>query len=317
MRRELPWELLDRYFAGTATPSEVHEVETWVASAPDRAGELNALRDIWRLGAAPPVDAPAWDTDRAIASLRGHIRADRRVERSVFLRHVAALAAAIVVAIGIVRYRDVILARTFVTAAGQRQRVSLADGTAILLAPGSRLTVRGRDVSLDGEGYFAVRYDAARPFHVHVGAAILTDLGTVFDVRSYPEDQGVRVVVTEGRVGVAPAGLDPRVVLGAGQTTRVSATGIAGVIERADTAALTGWRHGHLEFADVPLRDALSELSRWYDLDLRVRDDVDGARRLTIAFTDAPADDVLHGIARTLGLTYTQHHRTVTFSPAH
>jgi transmembrane sensor len=305
---ELPWELLDRYFAGVATLVEAARVEAWVAAEPGREAEIESLRAVWQLGAERPVNAPAWNTDRTIAALHHGMRAQARRRNVASRRSAVAIAAAVLIAIGLPIARGWLTVRSATTHAGERRTVSLADGTTITLAPVSHVVVRGRDVTLVGEAMFSVRTDTAHPFRVHAGRAVVTDLGTQFDVRAYPEDSATRVVVTEGVVA-----LSPRVRLSAGQLARIDANGVVGPVAMTRAAALIGWTRGHLEFADVPLRDALVELSRWYDLDLRVDDPAEEGRRLTIAFTDAPADDVLHGVASTLGLTYAVSGRTVTF----
>ena len=63
-----------------------------------------------------------------------------------------------------------------------------------------------REVELEGEAYFAVVHDAARPFAVRAHGAVATDVGTAFDVRAYPEDAGARIAVTEGAVAVTAPG---------------------------------------------------------------------------------------------------------------
>ena len=66
----------------------------------------------------------------------------------------------------------------------------LADGSRVVLGPDSRLTVPAdfgsgaRAVELEGDGYFDVRHDAAKPFAVRVGQALVEDVGTTFRVES-------------------------------------------------------------------------------------------------------------------------------------
>src|SRR4029078_6001494 len=109
-------------------------------------------------------------------------------------------------------------AKTFATANGQRDSVRLDDGTRVVLAPESRLTVamgygdKVREVELTGEAYFDVHHDAARPFVVHAGGADIRDLGTTFTVRS-TADQGVRVAVTSGSVSFAASKAAPNAAI--------------------------------------------------------------------------------------------------------
>src|SRR3982751_821192 len=90
-----------------------------------------------------------------------------------------------------------------VAAVAQQTRVTLGDGTRVVLNAGSRLSYaddfgRGtRDVVLDGEGYFDVVHDASRPFRVLARGSVAQDVGTRFVVRAYPEQRAVDVVVTD------------------------------------------------------------------------------------------------------------------------
>src|SRR5207237_9972361 len=73
--------------------------------------------------------------------------------------------------------------REFATARGRRAAIELADGTRIVLSVDSKLRVpvdygvTARAVYLEGEAYFAIAPDAARPFAGHAGQGIMRDMG--------------------------------------------------------------------------------------------------------------------------------------------
>ncbi|MBI2497430.1 MAG: FecR domain-containing protein [Opitutae bacterium] len=84
----------------------------------------------------------------------------------------------------------------------------LTDGSVIALNRGavatSQFTAGERRVRLDrGEAHFQVAHDAARPFVVEAGGVAVRAVGTAFNVRL--ESASVEVLVTEGKVSVAPA----------------------------------------------------------------------------------------------------------------
>jgi transmembrane sensor len=206
---------------------------------------------------------------------------------------------------------------------GQRAQFRLADGTQVLLGGGSTLRHQrdfnggAREVSLEGEAYFTVEHDPRRPFRVRAGNLVATDLGTEFVVRAFPETEGAQVIVRSGTVAVRP--LEPRGEGHAGATVlpgelgRIDAGGQARV-ERADTAAYFAWTTGTLVFDGTPLRDALPQLSRWYDLDFRVAEASLGAIPLSGRLGQTLTPSRLDLLAASMGLKQVQRGRTVTFS---
>lgn len=89
------------------------------------------------------------------------------------------------------------------TQVGEQRRVALQDGSVALINTDSRLAVSFDDsrrrISLKrGEAWFKVAKDTGRPFVVDAGQVHVRATGTAFSVRRDPD--GVRVVVTEGRV---------------------------------------------------------------------------------------------------------------------
>jgi transmembrane sensor len=85
-------------------------------------------------------------------------------------------------------------------------------------------------------------------------------------------------------------------------------------VEQADTAAYFAWTRGILMFDATPLREALPQLSRWYDLDFRLSDTSLGSVPLSGTLDRMLTDDRLELIAGSLGLRQTRSGRVVTFS---
>jgi transmembrane sensor len=193
------------------------------------------------------------------------------------------------------------------TGRGERRTMKLPDGSEVTLAPASSLTfnevtfARARAVQLDGEAYFRVSHDAARPFTVHSGNVSTRVLGTEFSVRSRGERNGVRIVVAAGRVAVSfVKGAAGSETLERGDLAELAGDGRVRVERGVDVSTYTGWTSGRLAFRDVTLGEAIPELERWYAVQLRAGDSAISARRFTATFGGEPVGQVLVGLALAL-----------------
>jgi ferric-dicitrate binding protein FerR (iron transport regulator) len=331
------WELLDRYLAGQSEPAERERIERWLAEAPRR----RLMADCLRLAVAPAFEpSAAPDREAAWARLELELRVGRPSEGFSLLTRrrwpVALRVAAAVLLVGsgalvvwAERHRAdgsqaaPVAVRTLTTPRGQRAAFKLPDGSSVVLGPASTLRHaadfgrEGRELSLEGEAYFEVRHDERRPFVVRAGDVVAQDLGTEFVIRVYPEDAHARVVVRQGTVALhaagAPQQAGPR-VLGPGDLGRLSVNGEL-IVERADTAAYFAWTEGRLTFDGVPLREALPQLGRWFDLDFRLGDSTLGDVPLTATFKNQQTDEVLDLLAASLEMRQVKHGRVVTLYP--
>jgi ferric-dicitrate binding protein FerR (iron transport regulator) len=338
-------ELAGRWVTETASPEERRALERWMAEDPARRALVAQLEEAWRRAGAfdarPSAD-DAVDLDAKWLAIRQAMGPTRVVtfpsplsRPSRLRRHAAAYAAAaatIMVTIGAALLwtadtkRGVpgaaapVAMHEYVTPRGQRAGFRLPDGTQVMLSVDSRLRVpadygvRDRELYLSGEAYFEVRHDPAARFLVHTQHAVTEDLGTRFAVRAYPTDTVVQVVVAEGQVAVRAA--RKQALLGAGQRGRATQGGEVTTQSDGDVEHYLAWTKGRLEFRGVPLKDALPEMNRWFDLDFRLGDSALAGRRLTAAFRDQPDDQILRGVARTLVLRFERQGRVVTFYDA-
>jgi transmembrane sensor len=167
-------------------------------------------------------------------------------------------------------------ARTLIANQGERKAILLGDSTNVRLGGDSRLTVppgfgdRLRGVGLQGTGTFTVAQGQERVFQVRAKNAVIKAVGTQFGVRAYPDEDFVAVRVKEGRVSVQGQG-ETR-TLTAGQALMVDADGTLREPTADELDAALGWTEGRLVLRQMPVRDALKHLQRWYALGLVVRD---------------------------------------------
>jgi len=178
----------------------------------------------------------------------------------------------------------------YATAIGERQSVTLSDGSKILLNTDSRLQVEytpeEREVRLlKGEAYFEVAHNPARPFLVYAGSNVIRAVGTAFSV--YVQTRDVRVVVTEGKVELSTITNEaPTTSTGAATTKTVdlaaiNADQIAAIAEQVETiqtipsAEVTrklSWREGVLSFDGEPLEQVVQEVSRYTPVTIVISD---------------------------------------------
>lgn len=316
----LDLNLLDRYLAGACSAQEREDIELWIAADPANDRWVRGLHHVLAEEAARTA---------ARTTIKRQIAAERPVRSHWAMIAKLAAAVALVVGAGLAvwtvtrppRGAGTVAERVLTTPPGQRASFQLPDGTQVMLGVASTLrhamTLDGgsREVRVEGEAYFKVVHDERRPFVVRAGDIVATDLGTEFVVRAYPEDGHARVVVREGTVALrAAAARDTGAVrvLGPGDLGRLSLTGEP-VAEPADTSALFAWTDGWLVFTGTPLRDALPQLSRWYDLDFRLADSSLGDIRLSASLRNRPTAEALDLLANSLGLRQDRRGRVVTF----
>jgi transmembrane sensor len=164
------------------------------------------------------------------------------------------------------------------TAIGEIRRVPLGDGSLAAVNTQTKLSVTIkpalRQVALaQGEAWFQVAKDRARPFIVEAGDVRVKAVGTAFSIRR--TEQGAQVQVTEGVVEVWSVKGDKHVRrISAGARTFVSdmagpAPVVRGNIEIDRTLA---WRNGQLVFEGNTLGEAAAEFNRYNRIKVEVAD---------------------------------------------
>ena len=320
------WEALARYLAGESSPEEVARIQRLLAEEPERAAAMNALASMMRSLEPPPP--PNLDVDAAWLRTRARMREmdvvplplaqqalrpagpgqPRRWRGPMLLT--GALAAALA---GLLLWSRLApsgpreTSRVIATPIGGRDSITFPDGSRILVAPGSRLVLshlpgeRPSTATLEGEAFFDIPHDAARPFRVEAGSVEISDLGTRFSVR-HRESAATEVEVMQGSVGFGLRGANP-VVLQAGDRGVQVGTESPRVTRAALGSEPPAWTEGRLVFADVGFSRVQDDLRRWFGIELETRDTLLAARHFTASFQGESVRQVVDILALTVGAT--------------
>src|SRR5215213_3955450 len=348
------WEGLARFLAGESGPDEERRIRESLASDAERAALVNALDATLAPPVEAPLSPREVEAALASVMKRRDLPADPPTTAEVIplrprptaeiaqLRSrwrgagLRAAAAVLVVAGASMLWRAaqdesrapadgqvaVAPSRSYRTGVGEVDTLKLADGSTVVLGPSSHLALGGafgkgeRETTLEGEAYFDVVHDDARPFVVRTAGATLRDIGTSFSVRS-DDARGTRVAVTSGAVDVVATGRRAAspTVLHAGDRAEVTGDGMRverGVVTEAEHA----WTRGVLEFRDAPLQAVAAELRRWYGVELVVTDSTIAGRRLTATFDRSSADDLGRVLGAVLGGSVTRSGDTLRLGAA-
>ena len=307
-----------------ATPQEAREVARWLSSS-EGSSDLSQLIDeearMLETGERTPVSGvPSEELFRRVRALL----ARRRRWRVAFRVAAVLIPCLLVLGIGLRLDRQVggifsspQYAEIYVPK-GERMQMAFQDGTRVWLNSDTRLRYperfgfSERRIELDGEAYFIVSHNPARPFIVGVGGAQVQVLGTEFNVQAYRESPVISVALDQGSVSMSDGRnsflLAPSDRLTYDRTTR------QGRLDHVDTSGASLWRKSIISFKDTPLEEVLRTLGRWYDVTFKVTDPRAYGYYFTLTTCDSPLDEILSEMQRIAPMHFTREGSTIVIA---
>jgi transmembrane sensor len=307
-----------RLDAGELSDEEQRELNAWLTSAPHHHGALVRARAVWgdldRLGAiagGSSRDEPVVPAEGARALAMPKSTPITRRSRRWWL---SAAAAACLVVAGVTWFATVSGRQVYESDIGEVRRLTLADGSTMVLNTASRAVVRftdaTREVQLErGEALFEVQKNKRRPFIVRTGEVSVRAVGTAFAVRV--GEARVDVTVTEGVVeltrasGVGPGAAtpEPPARLAANEHATVRATGAVAIESVAPPVVERhlAWRNGVLAFNGETLGEAVEEINRHNHRQIVIDDAALSARPVVGIFRANDIDGFAQAAAAALG----------------
>jgi transmembrane sensor len=324
-RHQRAAELLVAVQAEGAPPEAFMEMLAWCDADPANKQAMERIEEAWAVGAELTAArvARSSDSGRDPRPL-GWFRMNFAGHRGLALGGVAA--ALLLALVGLHwsggGFLDAPATDRIATARATHEKASLPDGSVVELGGKSSVSVvytpQSRVVIADdGETYYKVSKDRARPFIVRAGAVTITAVGTAFVVRRAGES--VSVSVTEGAVDIrVDAGrreVEP-VRAEAGQGVRYDKGELSQSVETVSPDVALAWREGRLQFVDEPLRLVLASVNRYYGRELLIDPAIEDLRFTGTVFGDG-IDPWLKGVAAAFGVRVVEiDRRRVMIAPA-
>lgn len=311
-------DLIGKVLAGEATTEEQLQVEQWARENEVNRKYYEHLQTIFDKSASANVQIQ-FDTDAAWRAVRAKITkqkaqdAKRKTQDEYWSGW--KIAASITFLLGVVyviyQWKDAPV-QTFAVASDKvTVQDTLPDGSTAFLNKRSELSFeynakeKTRRVKLKGEAYFTVKHEADKPFVIETDEVLVRDIGTEFNLKAYPDQDTIEIVVTSGEVQfytVKNSGLN----LKAGEKGIYSKRSKEFYrIEKIDTNTLA-YKTKVFSFNNTDLGAVVNLLNDVYSSKIKLINKDLRNCRLTANFKEDNPDTIVEVIAETMGLTITR-----------
>jgi ferric-dicitrate binding protein FerR (iron transport regulator) len=161
-------------------------------------------------------------------------------------------------------------------------KISLPDGSNVWLNHSSTLKYpaifqrNSRTVELTGEGYFEVAHNPKVPFIVKAGGIQVLARGTTFNILAYPDEERIETSLINGCVEIQIAEPDGKII----PLLKMKPTDLS-IFQKSNNKISTrtigddryfSWKEGKLMFNKEPITEVVKKLSRWFNVDIQIKD---------------------------------------------
>ena len=310
MKRHIPWDLLITHLKNEANSEKEQFVAEWRAVA----GNEEFYKEICSLWDVIKKDSSSYnpDTDFYWSKIEARMEVMEKKKKifSFPLRKIrisiAAASILFIIAITLSYFftrnyfiQDVGL-QTYKAINGKSQ-IILPDGSEVWLNIGSTIAyetsfINNRRVMLEGEALFEVCKDSKNPFIVSASDLRVMVHGTRFNVQAYPDDEEIRVALSEGRVEVSAFGhglmMSPGDVVTFDRKTNMLSK-ISG-----DVAFESFWAGNSHTFDAKSLRFICKYLERWYNISIELDPSIADSQVYTFTMTNESLETILQIMSR-------------------
>ncbi|MEP0367918.1 MAG: FecR domain-containing protein [Cyclobacteriaceae bacterium] len=304
-------DLLAKYFAGEISAEEKEIVDQWKDHTEEAQITYYQLEALWLdLGnfGEPPKSVEV-DVEKAWTELMAK-RENQRPQISSPFGSWMKIAASIAVVFGLfaIIYQlnkpaDLILAQT----ESSISKIVLADGSAATLNGYSTLEYpdtfaeNTRTVTMTGEAFFDIEPNPEKPFEIKVGPALITVLGTSFNIKSNQNTDTISVYVQTGKVRFAFA--NQELILTAGEKGVLFSKNSFLQKQQPEPSGLDQfWRTRSLTFSGQKIPYIVQALESAYGNSIILDSDSIKACSLTAKFENEELEEILEVLSITLNL---------------
>ncbi|MGI6572323.1 MAG: FecR family protein [Fermentimonas sp.] len=296
-------EMLYRFFEGSASVSEEKQIKSWLDASEANHHLFSQERKMF---------------DALLFNFR-QTKQKRKVRFSVWQISTAAAVALLLVLSGLYflnTKNSEEQYNTILVPPGQRINLILADKSDVWLNANTtfryptEFSKKNRTVYLDGEAYLDISKNEKKPFIVKTNQGDVLVTGTCFNVEAYSEFNTFETSLFEGGVEIYKNGTK-LTSLKPNEKGIISNNKI--VVSRIENSDEYLWRNGLIAFNNKHLKDILTSLEKYFDVNIQIDSEKLPQHTYTGKFRYSDGVDyALRVLQRSIHFTYERNDETGT-----
>ena len=314
-------DLIVAFLNGDATNEQSRMIQHWIAESPVNKKRVDDVHLIWTEAGKLDPKPIAVDVDKAWDSVFARMeKTDEKplTRKTIPLFKTVLKIAAVIVPAFFVTYfylhshKEIKQLATVTT--NKTLVKKLEDGSEITINVHSKFEYpetfndATREVSLQGEAFFSVAPNKAKPFIIHSNAVSIKVVGTSFNVKTSKDC--VEVLVKTGKVllysVLKSTGDTVSVVLIPGNKAVYFRTSNTIIKEESSNENDMFWMTKTMVFNKTELSEVIAVLKKNYGVSIELKDQKFSTLRLTASFSNQSLESILEIIATSLTVEITK-----------
>lgn len=316
--------IIGKYLSGEASPEEAMMLHAWMEE-PNNKQEYDRIISLWN---HLPLSAERNEINtlqrwRELQKVLPPEAKTMNKRKPVYWYLAAASIVAVLITTSVVLFNRITEKESPETAPSLVTKVAKEEVVAETLPDKSSVTINRnshiayattfntseRNITLNGEGFFDVAHDKAKPFTITVNDVKIRVVGTSFNVKESMNPREVQVQVQSGIVKMYTS--DKELIVNNGQTGIYRTLNKQFLLKNTVDINSISYATKTFSFHDV----SLAEASRFLENAFNVRMEFDRAKfkdcRITAEFAAKPLSYILDVISATLNTSYLQKDKTI------
>lgn len=307
--------LLAKYFSGEASVKELDMLDDWLAESTENESYFDQLTSLYEKSAQ--VTSPyRVDTSKALDKFEQYMQQSAPLQRndkvktsnrkiSIYLQIAAAIAVLIAAALFFMQTKEDESSIHIASAETPIEHL-MPDNSVILLSQNTSITYNqsygedNKSISLEGKASFDIGEKGSGRMRVSVGETFIEDIGTVFTVDGYEDNQYISVNVEDGIVLFYTAD-------NSGLNLYEGETGYFNKSNKQFSKHVGGKNVGYdqIIFEATPLNKVIERLSQQFNVTITLADSSLGSKQITVSFRESEGvEHILQIVAETLLLNF-------------
>lgn len=318
MQEEKYLFLIRQSLTGAISAAQSKQLDEWLNIDTKHRLLFQQYQKTWELSGSYSIETPDFEAsvESDLVLLKRRLVKNKQQVKIKSLRTriytVAKIAAIGLLVIGVFLYQfnSTKLSIIAQTGLGEVKEIKLPDGSKVFLNENTSLSLdknhfgkKDRKVVLQGEAYFEVKSDSSKTFIVSAEGTETSVLGTAFNIKAIDIDSIVQISVTKGKVSFGNVSTQTEIL-----TKNKAAVYNKNInqlsLKNKFSPNIIAWKTKELLFNETPLPDVISQLEKYFKIEIKYKPDSLIKCKLHSHFKGESIDEILEILEFTFQLEF-------------